>query len=409
MAVFDNLNYSYSQGVAPGIVDYYMRTLLRDEKDELVHGRDAQKRTIPKNNGKRVQFRKFTPLVISTKPLVEGQSAVGQTITQTEQWAHLKTYGGHVEITDELDLYHLDNLHQEIAQLLSDQAYKTIDTIERDTFNAGMNVQYAGANTARGTIAATDKLDYATIKKAVRTLERKNCKVFPDGFYHAIVHPDVVYDLTSDSMFTDTSKYQDKAKVEKYELGTIWKVKFFVSNNAKKFTGDTYVYGTTTSLTASADYDATNRCMTVTATLTEADKNELLGKMVDVNWSSTYKYPMCIENVEIGASTAKIYFRYQPGSSITNSWTTSNTLKILPSGKGNSVDVYSTIVYGQNAFGDVELEGGGNVRIIINAPGSSGAADPEAQRGTIAWKVQGFGCTILQDDFIVRIESGATA
>ena len=53
--------------------------------------------------------------------------------------------------------------------------------------------------------------------------------------------------------------------------------------------------------------------------------------------------------------------------------------------------------------------GGENVKIIINPPGSSGAADPLEQRGTIAWKVKGFCCAILQDAFIVRIEHGATA
>jgi hypothetical protein len=49
------------------------------------------------------------------------------------------------------------------------------------------------------------------------------------------------------------------------------------------------------------------------------------------------------------------------------------------------------------------------VKIIINPPGSAGADDPLEQRGTIAWKVKGFCCVILQDAFIVRIEHGTTA
>jgi N4-gp56 family major capsid protein len=67
-------------------------------------------------------------------------------------------------------------------------------------------------------------------------------------------------------------------------------------------------------------------------------------------------------------------------------------------------------VYGQDAFGTVELGGNGkNVEIIIKPVGSSGALDPLNQRGTIGWKVKGFCSVILQDDFIIRIESGATA
>jgi N4-gp56 family major capsid protein len=96
---------------------------------------------------------------------------------------------------------------------------------------------------------------------------------------------------------------------------------------------------------------------------------------------------------------------------VTVNWTTDNTAKIVPTGGGaNGADVYSTLIYGADAFGDIELDGTGkNVSILINPPGSSGALDPLAQRGTIAWKVKGFCAVIIQDDFIVRIEHGATA
>ena len=52
MAVFDNLNYTHSPGVAPGVVQYYERALLENLQPEMVHSRDAQKRTLPLNNGK---------------------------------------------------------------------------------------------------------------------------------------------------------------------------------------------------------------------------------------------------------------------------------------------------------------------------------------------------------------------
>jgi N4-gp56 family major capsid protein len=72
--------------------------------------------------------------------------------------------------------------------------------------------------------------------------------------------------------------------------------------------------------------------------------------------------------------------------------------------------VYSTLVYAQNSYGSIELGGNGrNVEIIVKPAGSSGSDDPLNQRGTIAWKVKGFCTVILNDDYIVRIESGATA
>ena len=409
MAVFDNLNKTYSPGVAPSVVEYYERSLLENMKPEMVHNRDAQKRTLPEHNGKTVKFRRFTPFAAITEPLAEGVTPAGQTLTETAFTAMVKPYGGHVELTDEINFYLLDNMHQETAKLLADQAALSLDTISRNALNAGMNVQYANSKTSRGALASTDKLTFAEIKTAVRNLKRKNVKPFADGFYHAIVHPDVVHDLTADTMWVDVAKYQDKVKTERYELGTIYKVKFFESTNAMVFKAQTYIYGTKTSLTATA-FDAATKCMTVSDSISEDDARAMTGLLVNVQITKSGANsvtPMCIERVD--ATNKKVYFRWVPAS--TTDWTTTNALKIVPYGGGASgADVYSTLIYGENAFGTIELGGTGrNVQIIINAPGSSGALDPLAQRGTIAWKVKGFCTVILQDDFIVRLESGATA
>lgn len=409
MAVFDNLNKSYSPGVAPSVVEYYERSLLENMKPEMVHNRDAQKRTLPEHNGKTVKFRRFTPFAAITEPLAEGVTPAGQTLTETAFTAMVKPYGGHVELTDEINFYLLDNMHQETAKLLGDQAALSLDTISRNALNAGMNVQYANSKTSRGALAATDKLTFAEIKTAVRNLKRKNVKPFADGFYHAIVHPDVVHDLTADSMWVDVAKYQDKVKTERYELGTIYKVKFFESTNAMVFKAQTYIYGTKASLTATA-FDAATKCMTVSDSISEDDARAMTGLLVNVQITKSSVdsvTPMCIERVD--ATNKKVYFRWVPAS--TTDWTTTNSLKVVPYGGGASgAEVYSTLIYGENAFGTIELGGTGrNVQIIINAPGSSGALDPLAQRGTIAWKVKGFCTVILQDDFIVRLESGATA
>lgn len=409
MAVFDNLNKTYSPGVAPSVVEYYERSLLENMKPEMVHNRDAQKRTLPEHNGKTVKFRRFTPFAAITEPLAEGVTPAGQTLTETAFTAMVKPYGGHVELTDEINFYLLDNMHQETAKLLADQAALSLDTISRNALNAGMNVQYANSKTSRGALDSTDKLTFAEIKTAVRNLKRKNVKPFADGFYHAIVHPDVVHDLTADTMWVDVAKYQDKVKTERYELGTIYKVKFFESTNAMVFKAQTYIYGTKASLTATA-FDAATKCMTVSDSISEDDARAMTGLLVNVQItksSAVSVTPMCIERVD--ATNKKVYFRWVPAS--TTDWTTTNALKIVPYGGGASgADVYSTLIYGENAFGTIELGGTGrNVQIIINAPGSSGALDPLAQRGTIAWKVKGFCTVILQDDFIVRLESGATA
>lgn len=245
----------------------------------------------------------------------------------------------------------------------------------------------------------------------MRTLKRNNARPFEDGFYHAIIHPDAVFDLTSAPDWVDVARYQDKEKIERYELGCLYKVKFFESSNAKVFRQESYLYGATAALNVTA-VDEEERCVTVSQSITPEEARMLTGKLVSLTCTkggATTVTPMCVERVD--AANQKITFRWMPDSTVSAQWTTANSAQIVPTGGGaDGAPVYGTLIYGQNAFGDVELGGDGkNVKIIINPPGSAGASDPLEQRGTIAWKVRGFTCVILQDAFIVRIEHGATA
>lgn len=408
-----NYQYSYSPGIAPSAsIQYFERTLLEDMQADLIHARDGQKRSLPKGNGKTVNFRRLTPLTAITDPLIEGVTPDGQNMQETEFTAMVKPYGGHIAMSDEFDMYTLDNLTQEAAKLLSNQANLSLDTISRDALHAGMNVAFAGGKTSRASLTSADVLTGAMIKKIVRNLKRKNVAPFPDGYYHAIVHPDTVFDLTNDPMWLDVARYQDKAKVEKYELGTMYKVKFFESTNAKVFTngGQSLFKSSTsgsavTSIAASADFDAATKAFTTAVVMTADDARALTGKLVDVTFTGG-RETVCVERVDY--NTGKIYLRWVPTNAA--NMTAAKNATIVPTGGGASgADVYSTIVYGADSYGTIELGGTGrNVRVIMKAPGELGN-DPLNQRCSVGWRCDGFCTVILQDDFICRIEHGATA
>lgn len=406
MPVFDNMNLSTSPGLATSQVEqYYIRQLLEYMTPELVHGRDAQKVPLPEHNGRTVQFRKYTAFPAVTTPLSEGVTPAGQTLTQTAFTATIKPYGAHVEFTDETNVYLIDKVSDDTSRLLADQASLTLDTISRDAKNAGMNVQFPAAYTARAQITATDKLTFQDVKRAVRTLKRNNCKPFPDGYFHAIIHPDSIYDLTSDPYWVDKAKYQDKMAVEKYELGMIYGVRFFESTNAKVFKTEAFLYGAAANLAiTNGSWSATTRTLKTATALTDADCRQLTGKFVNIKGSTGVLTPMCLEKVKTDGT---ITLRWNPGTAVTANWATGVTVERTGGGAAN-IDVYSTLIFGDNAFGEVSIAGGKNVQVFINAPGSSGALDPLHQRGTIAWKVPGFCAVILQDDFVVRVEHAAS-
>ena len=403
-----NTNFSYDSGIAPTLLESYLqRRALENVQPSLGYLNDAQLIEQPKNNGKHVKFFRYTELPAITKPLYEGVTPDGQKLTETAFTVMTKPYGGYMEFTDELDLFHVDSKTQAMSDRLNRQAQLSIDTVGRDAICAGLNVMFPGAVTARASVASTDKISYALIKKAVRNLKKKGAQPFPDGFFHAKIDHDTYYDISQDSHWINVAQYQNDRRVQKYELGTVYNVKFFEVDNGKVFTTENYLYDTTGYLTAYATYDMTTRTMLIDEDISEDLARELTGKLVYVNRSSTYNTLMCIERVYAGSNhTAKVVFRWNPSASEGANWTTGNTTKIVPTGGGNSCDVHATLIYGQNAFGMVKLGGKGkpNIQIIVHPVGSSGSTDPLNQRGTVAWKVPHFACAVLQDDFIVRIE-----
>jgi len=386
-----NTNYSYSSGIAPTLLESYLqRRALKNVEPNLGYLNDAQMIEQPKNNGKHVKFFRYTELPAITKPLYEGVTPDGQYLTETAFTVMTKPYGGYMSYTDELDLFHVDSKTQAMSDRLNRQAQLSIDTVGRDAICAGLNVMFPGNITARASVTSSDKISYAMIKKAVRNLKKKGAQPFPDGYFHAKISHDTYFDLSQDPHWETVSSsgaaalYRNDEKTEKYLLGAIYKVKFYEVDNAKVFSTETYLYGTTDKLLmANVAYDSTNRILTIQETMTEDVARELTGKLVYVKVSSSYTL-MCIERIYPSgtANQTKIQFRWQPASSVYNNWvynaSESSNTQIVPTGGGNSCDVHASIIYGQNAFGMVKLGGTGkpNIQIIVKQPGSSGSEDP---------------------------------
>lgn len=76
-------------------------------------------------------------------------------------------------------------------------------------------------------------------------------------------------------------------------------------------------------------------------------------------------------------------------------------------GNESKAAVYATLVLGADAYGEIELSGG-NLKHIFKNFGSGGVSDPLEQRATSGIKFWQ-AAVILNDDYMVRIESLATA
>ena len=82
-------------------------------------------------------------------------------------------------------------------------------------------------------------------------------------------------------------------------------------------------------------------------------------------------------------------------------WTT-DVAKVFTDAGVASEDVYCMLVFGQDAFGIIDLAGH-NLQTIFKSLGSAGTLDPLNQQSTMGWKVT-FGTKILQQAFMLRYE-----
>lgn len=232
-----NVNTSTGEKATLGVENkvFYDRTLIKLAKPNLIHGQFGQKRDIPKNGGMHIEFRKFSPLGKATTPLVEGITPEGQSLDVSTVDATISQYGGYVTISDNLDITAVDPVVTETLNLISDQAAQTIDTVERDVLVCGTNVQYAdGSIEERGALTEEHKMTVDILKRAVRTLKMNNTPKI-EGYYIAIMHPSVAYDLMADPDWIDAQKYT-QANVKKIyngEIGEIAGVKVIESTEAK--------------------------------------------------------------------------------------------------------------------------------------------------------------------------------
>ncbi len=235
-----NTNTTASEGLSEEMKTFYSDYLIDSAEPELVHDQFGQKQLIPKNGGKTIQFRKYSPLPKLTTPLEEGKTPDGQTLNMTIVEATVAQYGGYIELSDMLLLTAIDNNLVQATKLLGGQAGRTLDTITREVLAGGTNVQYAeGQVTARNALVggAADGNHYLTvnaIRMAVRTLKRMNAPR-KDGGFVAIIHPDCSYDLMSDPNWKYPHQYQDTSNIYEGEIGKIEGVRFVETSEAKIF------------------------------------------------------------------------------------------------------------------------------------------------------------------------------
>ena len=242
----ENTNVTTDSGMSVEMKTFYDMSLIDEAQPNLIHDQFGQKRPIPANGGKKIEFRKFASLPKALTPLTEGVTPDGKKLSASKIEAEVSQYGDYIVHSDVLKLTTIDNTIVEATKILGNQAGLTLDTITRNVLHSGTNVYYCPkadgtAVDSRTGLDDTCKLTVDVIKRAVAIMKKNNAPKI-NGDYVAIVHPFVAYDLMSDGAWIDAHKYANPDSIYEGEIGKIAGVRFVESSEAKVYEGG--VFGT---------------------------------------------------------------------------------------------------------------------------------------------------------------------
>ena len=241
-----NTNVTGDAGLSVENKTFYDMTLIDEATPNLIHDQFGQKKPIPANGGKKIEFRKFASLPKALDPITEGVTPDGKKLSVTAIEAEVAQYGDYIVQSDVLELTSIDNTIVEATKILGNQAGLTLDTITRNVLQSGLNYMYCPkadgtAVESRAGLDNTCKLTVDVIKRAVAIMKKCNAPKI-NGDYVAIIHPFVAYDLMSDPAWVEAHKYANPDNIYEGEIGKIAGVRFVESSEAKVYEGG--VFGT---------------------------------------------------------------------------------------------------------------------------------------------------------------------
>lgn len=395
----ENGSITNSDALSPEMKTFYDKTLITLAGANLVHEQFGQKRPIPKNGGKTIEFRKFSKLPKAMKAITEGVTPSGNKLNVSSVSCTVDQYGDYVEQTDMLELTAVDNTIVEATKELAAQAGLTLDTVVRNEIVGGTNVMYVPTLddkgreqevTSRADITADCKMRVKDVFKAAAELKAVNAPKI-NGSYVAIIHPYVAYDLMQDAaeQWIGIQKYADPDKILRGEIGTLGGVRFVESTEAKVY-GPAEIADGFSRFTVKTAVSSSTTSVAVNEPLTAKTFSTPVPVYVDGAENT-------VTAISVSGGTATITL----GTAVT-----SLSAGAVICGRGAGKDgsaVFCTLFIGENAYGVTDVEGGG-LEHIVKQRGYGN--DPLNQRSSVGWKATKVAKRLVEE-YLIRVESGS--
>lgn len=233
-----NVTTSKTEGndLSPEMKVFYRTQLLQNARAEHYYAQFAQKQGLPKNSGNTVEWRKMDTFAKAMTPLTEGVTPAGNKANMIKIEGKIDQYGDFTAVSDRLSVEAVDPIVSMITEEHGAQAGDTLDALCRNEIVAGTNVLYAPNGdtevTSRADITKSCKMTPTLVDKAVTILKKARAPKI-NGYYVAIIHPSVAFDLRESEGWLEAHKYAKPEEIYNGEIGQLHGVRFVESPDAK--------------------------------------------------------------------------------------------------------------------------------------------------------------------------------
>ena len=210
--------------------DKYIEFNLRSEP---MFRKFADKRPVDVTNpGNTVVFQVYTDLSRATSALTQTEDPDAVQLSNTNRVnVTINEYGNSVITTEKLALESLSAIDPAVADMLSFNMRDSLDSLVWNKLTTVATGRYTGTssadestmngeNVSASTTAAN--ITAALARKGVARLRGANVSPRDGGFYTALIHPDVSYDLRSEAQSSGSAVWQLPHTYTEAGVGNLW-------------------------------------------------------------------------------------------------------------------------------------------------------------------------------------------
>lgn len=392
-------------------------------RPELYYDAVAEVKTTDLTNpGATIKFTIFNDLAAATTALSETTDVTPVTLDDSQITVSLLEYGNAVQTSAKLRSVAFMQVNPIIANVLGFNAGISIDSVARNTAQAGTgyafptlgvskNTTFVNAVDATGSQVRTNlgtgnTLTAAQVLRQVAVLRGANVPTF-NGLYKAYIHPDVSYDLrqtTGTAGWADPHAYSDPTGIWNGVIGVFGGAQFMETPRAPLF-ADAGASGTTAGTAATSISSITTsvsgNVTTVTAT-TAASHGIAVGGYFSVAGNATTGNAALNGDfvAKTGTTGSTLVFDLLPGNTLADTTVSgSAAVKVI---KGGTNDVYGTLFMGRQALAKGFSVGGGygEQPVMVDVP----VTDALRRFEGMGWKHL-VGYSVFRQAALRRVES----